>query len=552
MNNLPRWSLDGIYPSESSPEFLEDIAKLERLSAALDENPSLALYDELSAIAINLDAYVNALLSTDSSDESFLKALSKVEDALVAYRKAEDGFIRHIGGTEEKAEEPFSIKEMRTASRHLMSREEEALFSELSRSSESAWSRLQETLSSTVSDGGRTLTELRSLAFSSDREIRKEAFEREISLLEAHSASFAAALGGVKGTVLTLERRRGWKSPVERSLFSSRITEKTLDALLSVIEESLPLFRDYLRTKASILHIGDFSFFDLFAPVGKSREYSFDEARNIVISSYASFSDEMADFASHAFSHSWIDAEPHPGKAGGAYDTYFPLVKESRVFCNFDSSYDSVLTLAHELGHAYHDSVLKDEPPSRAVYPMTLAESASLFGELLVTDHILSSGISGEEELFISEQFLSSACQTIVDIYSRYLFEKNYFEARKEGDVSAKECVTLMLEAEESAYGDALAVKHPYMWAVKSHYYDADFSFYNYPYAFGLLFALALYARKDEKDFSSKYRKLLARTGSTDAVALLSDIGMDPESMNFWRSGIRIIDSFRERMEGCV
>ena len=211
-----------------------------------------------------------------------------------------------------------------------------------------------------------------------------------------------------------------------------------------------------------------------------------------------------------------------------------------------------MLTLAHELGHAYHDSILKDEPVSRATYPMTLAESASLFGELLVTDHLLSSSIDKEEELFITEQFMSSATQTIVDIYSRYLFERSYFEKRKDGDVSAAECSALMLDAEERAYGDALHEKHPYMWAVKSHYYDAGFSFYNYPYAFGLLFSLSLYAMKDDPGFPDVYRDILSRTGSMDVKSLLSSIGMDPESKEFWMNGIGIIKRYKERMESCV
>ena len=550
--NLPHWSLDNIYISIDSAEFDNDLKKLERLSFSLEKEGSLEFYDEASAIAINLDAYVSALLSVDSSNERYLKAFSRVEDALVVFHKAEDSFIRALGESEVSADESLFVREARITSGHLMSREEEALAMELARSGEDAWSRLQESLSASVGGGKKSLTELRSLAFSADRNVRKDAYEREIKVLETHSVSFASALSGVKGSVLTLERRRGWRKPIDRSLFSSRITEKTLDALIHAIESSLPLFRDYLKLKARILGIDDFSFYDLFAPVGKSSKYSFEDARDIVISSYASFDKTMADFASYAFEHSWIDAEPHPGKAGGAYDVYFPCAKESRVFCNFDGSYDSVLTLAHELGHAYLDSVLRNEPVSRATYPMTLAESASLFGELLVTDALLSSASDREEKLFITEQFMSSSAQTIVDIYSRYLFEKNYFEKRREGDVSAAECSSLMLGAQDSAYGDALKEKHQYMWAVKSHYYDAGFSFYNYPYAFGLLFSLSLYARKDEPGFASLYRDVLYRTGSMDVKSLLSSIGIDSESREFWMSGVDIIARYKEMMESCV
>ena len=552
MNDLPRWSLDTIYPSVDSQEFSDDLDKVRSLASALAAEPDLALFDELTALMVNLDAYVSALISTDSENEAYLKALSAVEDAEVIYKKAEDRFTRYIGQTEAAEDDPLLIRELRIEAGHLMSESEEALAAELARSGENAWSRLQETLSSSIKDGEKTLTELRSLAFSPDRAVRKDAFEQELSLLDSHRFSFASALSGVKGTAITLERHRGWESPIARSLFSSRITPRTLDALLSAIDASLPLFREYLSLKARILGVDDFSFFDLFAPVGSSGSYGFDEARSIVLSSYDAFSHDMSDFARCAFDSSWIDAEPHAGKAGGAYDIYFPLSRESRVFCNFDSSHDSVLTLAHELGHAYHDSVLKDLPPSQATYPMTLAETASIFGELLVTDSLLSNARGRDEELFITEQFLSSACQTIVDIYSRYLFESRFFDRRREGEVSAAECCDLMTRSQRDAYGDSLKVLHPYMWAVKSHYYDASFSFYNYPYAFGLLLALSLYSMKDETGFDVTYRSLLGRTGSEEVLPLLRSVGIEAEDAGFWMQGVDMIRSFKERMEGCV
>ena len=552
MSTVPLWSLETIYPSVSSASFLSDIERVRNLAGTLEASPSLETYDELTSVFVNLDAYVSALISTDTSNEEYLKALSLVEDAGILYQRASDSFIRAVGRTEEKGDDGIFIREAHVRSRHLMSEEEEALAAELARTGENAWSRLQEALASSIGDGGATLTALRSLAFSPDREVRRNAFEREVSLLKSHENSFAAALSGVKGTVLTLERRRGWKSPVERSLFSSRISEKTLSVLLGVIKESLPVFREYLAAKAEALGISDFSFYDLFAPVGNGGHYSFEEAEKTVLSAYHSFSPEMAEFAEKAFRENWIDARMHPGKAGGAYDTYFPLAGESRVFCNFDSSYDSVLTLAHELGHAYHDSVLRSLPPSSASYPMTLAETASTFGELLVTGYMLARCGDRKERLFLTDQFLSSACQTIVDIYSRYLFEYRYFERRKEGDVSASECVSLMLEAEKEAYGDAVKVRHPYMWAVKSHYYDAAFSFYNYPYAFGLLLSLSLYSIKDRPGFASDYRDLLFRTGSMDAVSLLASIGLDAEDREFWKGGVDMIREFKEMMAQCV
>ncbi len=563
MNQLPRWDLSSIYPSPDSSVFHDDVVKLgrkgEELAALCSSSAPLrtliALKDECDATAMTLSAYTEALLSTDSENPFYLRAMGEAEEALVLYSRAEDAFIRAAASRKDEFGDPSLadhakyLADILTESRHMMSPEEEALAADLSRSGSSAWERMMAAVTSTAVSGGKTLTELRALASSPDRNVRRDAWEREIRLLDEHKCAVAAALNGVKGTVLVLEKRRGWADPLDRSLFSSCIDREILSALIGAIEDSLPSFRRYFRTKARLLGLERMDFFDLFAPVGTSvREYSFDEAVSIVISSYSSFSEEMGRFAEKAVSSRWIDAEPRRGKAGGAYDTFFPKTGESRVFCNFDGSYDSVSTLAHELGHAYHDSVVRDLPPSLSVYPMTLAETASIFGEMLVFDHVLGLA-SGDEALPVIESFVQSAAQVIVDIYSRFIFEQSVFEERRKGEISADELSSLMLSAQERAYGDALGEKHKYMWAVKSHYYSADFSYYNYPYAFGELFALSLYARKDEDGFPAVYREVLRNTGRLDAASCAAIAGADIRDRAFWKKGISVILSYAERLE---
>ncbi len=515
----------------------------------------IALKDRGDALLVNITAYAEALLSTDSDDPSYLKAMSEAEDAAVGYQKAEDAFTRAIGSQEDEASSPelsaygTYIRNTIIESHHLMTAEEEALAAELSRSGSSAWERLMASVTSTAEEGGRTLTELRALASSPDRATRKSAYESEIHLLETHKAAIAAALNGVKGSVLTLEARRGWDDPIDRSLFSSAITQKTLDSMLDAIVGSLPAFRRYFSVKARLLGLEKLDFFDLFAPIGgNSRTYTYEEACKIVIDSFSSFSPETGAFAAKAIESGWIDAQPRKGKAGGAYDIFFPIPGESRVFCNFDGSYDSVATIAHELGHAYHDSIVRDLPPSLSTYPMTLAETASIFAEMLVFDHVLSHA-EGDEALPIIESFVQSSAQTIVDIYSRYLFEESVFRRRREGEISADELSDLMLDAQEKAYGDGLGIKHRYMWAVKSHYYSADFSFYNYPYAFGQLFALSLYSRRREEGFPELYRKVLRSTGMMDAADVAAISGADITDGDFWRAGLSVILDYARRLE---
>ena len=555
--------METIYPSADSEEFSSDIERVKETASLLQkkaEDPSVSIKelidirDRGASLLINVSAYAEALLSTDFDNPVFLRAVSRAEEAAVIFRMAEDSFTRAAASRAEEFSRPELmmygkyLEEIKCEAEHMMSPEEEALAAELARSGSSAWERQMASITSTASEGGLTLTELRAKASDPDRTVRKDAYERELRLLDVHKAAIAGSLNGVKGTVITLEKRRGWNDPLDRSLFMSSIDREILGSLLESIKDSLPSFRRYFRTKASLLGVKKMDFYDLLAPVGRSRSYTFQEAREIVLSSFSSFSGEMGDFARHAFDAGWIDAEPRKGKAGGAYDIFFPEAGESRIFCNFDGSYDSVAAIAHELGHAYHDSIVMDLPPSLSSYPMTTAETASIFSEMLVFDHVLSSA-GDEEALSVTEAFVQSAAQTIVDIYSRYLFEREVFRRRKEGEISADELSAIMLSAQEEAYGDGIGEKHRLMWAVKSHYYSAEFSFYNYPYAFGELFALALFSKRKEKGFPELYKEVLRNTGMRSAEECARIAGCDIRERNFWDEGMNVIFSYSERLE---
>ena len=560
---LPRWDLSVIYPSPSSPEFKADVKKVSELKGIIIDNLEsfgirklLELLNESAALVSNLDSYSAALLSTDTSNSLYMKAVSDAEEASSAYDEAWQAFVRSAARrSDEFSDEALEdyrllLDEILTLSRHQMSEAEEKLTSDFLRLSSSSWERLQEAVTSTASNNGKTLIELRALATAQERSVRRDAYEREKTILKEHEVALAYSLNGVKGTTLMLEKRRGWSSPLERSLFQSRTTRKALDALIHAIEKSIPTFRSYMGVKARLLGLEKLSWYDIMAPVGKAkRSYTFKEAEDIVISAFSSFSKEMGEFAASAFKNGWIDAEPRKGKVGGAYDTAFRKSGCSRVLLNYDYTYDGVSTLAHELGHAYHDHTVMDLPPLLSDYPMTLAESASIFSETLVFSY-LTKRLEREESLPIIEQFVSSANQTCLDILSRFYFESAVFERRREGELSASEFSALMLSAQERTYGDAVSDKHEYMWAVKSHYYSEEFSFYNYPYAFGELFSLSLFA-KAEKDpsFSSTYRDILRRTGIDDAKKVAALAGADIEDESFWLSGLDFIRRYAEELE---
>ena len=436
-----------------------------------------------------------------------------------------------------------------------MSETEESLAQELKAAGGDAWGRLQEAVSSALTMDGKSITELRNLAFDKSRSVRKKAYEAELAAWKSMEIPLAYSLNGVKKTAATLDTRRSWKSPLDKALFQSRMSTKTLDAMISVMEESLPEFRKYLNKKAELLGIKKLAFYDLFAPIGEKgfapKVWSFEEAKDYIIQTFGSFSGDMGLFAKNAFANCWIDSTPHAGKVGGAYCTSFPVAKESRVMCNFSPTFSGVSTIAHELGHAYHFHLLREECAFARAYPMTLAETASIFSETMLYNTTISKA-KGFEKKYLTEMFLMEVTQVIVDILCRFYFEKAVFEKQKNGPLSASDLCGMMLDAQKATYGDALDPKqlHPYMWAVKCHYYSSDLGFYNYPYAFGQLFSIGLYTKylEDKKRFPALYKKVLMATGRTDIKGVAKIAGIDVEKKDFFKESMdfitRMIRSF--------
>lgn len=563
---LPEWDLSTIFSSVHGDDFKAALSSVSSLCSSVrkmieDARPLgevIYVYNRLLAVYETLGSYTGALYTTDTSNPEYVRAIGNVEVHSTEVSECENLFLSFLMERKDEINSPelkdyaYVLSHMLEDGRHRMSIAEESLAADLARSGSSAFSRLFDALTSSMNDDGHTLTQLRSDAYSPDRNVRKSSYEREKKILHENRTALAAALNGIKGTCLTIEKRQGWSDPLEHSLFISRLSGKAFDALLEALEKGLPVFRRYFRAKAVLLGLDVLEWYDLFAPLeagDEHREYSFADAREIIIRCYSSFSPAMGDFAKKAFERRWIDAPAHSGKSGGAYDSAFPIVKESRVFTNFSFDYSSVSTLAHELGHAYHDSLVMSKPSLLSSYPMTLAETASIFAEQIVFREILKES-DEREAVRIIETFVSDAAQVCMDILSRFYFEKSLFEKRREGEVSADELSLLMKDAQDRSYGDAVRDKHELMWAVKSHYYSADFSYYNYPYAFGQLFALSLFSRScDDAAFASEYEKLLSITGMCSADDAALSIGCDISDVSFWMEGIELIEKYVERLE---
>lgn len=581
MQHLPHWNLDSIYPGITSREFARDLASIaplvERLDTQLaDTQPDivswlstlLETYQELLDTTETLYAYASALLTVNTNDEAAMRGLNQVEEVSLAVKGVHVRFINALALRKDAVRDTvaagaplkvygFVIEELLQEQEHTMSEAEEDLAADLNRSGTDAWGRLQEAISSNAdvlwdeTTGERkTVIQLRALAFEADRDIRKRAFEAELSVWKRHEIAFAYALNGVKGTTISLDKRRGYRDPLQRATMQARISDEVLHALIGTIEKNLTVFNKYLRAKAHALGLERLAFYDLFAPVGElDTRYSYDEARNFIIDNFSRFHPPLGTFATSAFDEMWIDSEPRAGKVGGAYCTPFPLHRETRILANFDHSFDGVSTLAHELGHAYHDHVTSDLPALLRHYPMTLAETASIFSQFIIFQGALHTSDSRGQVALI-ESFLQDATQTCVDILSRFYFEREVFAQRVEGDLMADQFSHLMFEAQKATYGDALdeTALHPYMWAVKGHYYSSELSFYNFPYAFGQLFGLGVYAlsEREGEGFGSRYDELLVRTGQDTAPAVTESIGCDITKEAFWQQSVDVIASYVE------
>ncbi len=595
MSVPPRWDLSNVYPSLDSEEYKAAVADYKKQVAALgnffdkklNQAGPKAPARELAALvgdAINrinrirtlsgtIDPYLTGLVSTNSRDQAAQRALSEFEQATLPMAKLMvrlRSLLGRLGPKLEKvialnktaAAHAYMLKEAAEQSRYQMSDEMEGLASELSLSGGNAFEKLQGTVTSQASVqfelDGRVqklpMPALINLRAHPDENTRHRAYDAENKAWEALQETLAACMNGVKGEANSLNKRRGRKDAVHSALDQSHIDRKTLDALLGAMEASFPLFRDYFKCKAKKLGKEKLAWWDLFAPLGKAdKKYSFEEAREFILDNFGKFSPDLRAFAQRAFEHNWIDAEQRDGKRGGAFCMGIASVEESRVLCNFDGSFDQVSTIAHELGHGFHNNCAFEagKTPLQRLTPMTLAETASTMCETIVTEAVLANTRDPQEELAVLEAQIQGAGQIVVDIYSRFLFEKEVFERRAQAELSADELNEIMQRAQKVTYGDGLDERYlqKFMWTWKPHYYSPTRSFYNFPYAFGMLFATGLYAIYQQRGpaFVADYKQLLASTGEASAADLAKRFGIDIRKRKFWEDSLAIIGRRIER-----
>ncbi len=579
--SLPtEWDLTPLFDSFSDPHFAATFQRAEsQADALLSLVPHAASAEKLAAAIRQLQqlldpcyrviSYINLTLATDANHATALayqdrvlllqNRLTQIQSALARAVGQIADLSAFIGNDALLNEHAYFLHELARQAAHVLPPALEPTVLRMQMNGGQAFSQLRDLLDGThlvpIERQGQKellpLAEVRGMAYSPEAAVRKRAYEAELASYRAIEIPLAACLSAIKGEAQTLSELKGYPSILASTLMGQRTEQATLEALLTAMTESLPDFRRYLRAKARVLgHTGGLPFYDLFAPVGTaSRRFTYEEAHAYLLTTLGRFSSQMSAFVDHAFRNRWIDALPRPGKGGGAFCATIPPLRQSRILTNFDGSFSSVSTLAHELGHAYHGHCLRDVSILMADYPMPLAETASIFNETLVLQAALADADDAEAFALLDNQLLE-ATQVIVDILSRYQFESAVIAARKTQGLQAVQLCEMMLTAQRATYGDGLdaAYLHPYMWACKGHYYSVDLSFYNWPYAFGLLFGRGVYARYREQGaaFVPLYDQLLKRTGCDSVAGVAASIGIDVNDPAFWRAAL---DTIRETID---
>ncbi len=502
------------------------------LAANTADKKALALQGEISTLSAR-----------------FSTALLKVQQTL---SKTEDNVWRDLMQTTALTEIAFVLNEWREEVSLKLSEDEESLITALNVDGYHGWGELYDLLVSNISikikiDGVEkvlSVGQANNLSSHEDPIIRKNSFEALEEAWAEKEDLFATTLNRLAGYRLAVYKKRGWDSVLKEPLLTNRMSEETLNAMWGAISRYKEPFVDYLNHKARILGTEKMNWYDIDAPVTAStKKLTYQEGAEFILKHFGEFGPELETFSRKAFEDSWIEAEDRPNKRPGGFCTGMPLSEQSRIFMTYSGSMSNVATLAHELGHAFHSYALRPVDWMNRQYAMGVAETASTFAEMIVADAAVKAAESNEEKIALLEDKIQRSVAFFMNIHARFLFETRFYEERKDGIVPVERLNQLMEEAQREAYGDALETVHPRFWASKLHFYITEVPFYNFPYTFGYLFSLSIYAKALEEgsEFERKYIELLRDTAVMSVEDLaLKHLGEDITKQEFWVKGVML------------
>lgn len=582
------WDLSSYFPEFNGSEYknfkqelINDLDNLQKDAAKLEPLGVNNLKDWVEVFLNTEDiikryshirSYIGCLSAADSNNEKFISEEASISLVGSRLEKLEVELNRAVKGVDEDIIDKFIsqpalesakyyLKRLYKQSQFSMETEKEVLASDLGVDGISAWGRLYDTVSSKMTfemkyPDGTTKTlpmsQRRSLMENPDREIRKSAFEGGNDSWKKYEDVAASALNAISGTRHTLYRHRNIDHFLDMALFESAISKETLDAMIGAIYDSIETPKNILRQKAKTMGIDSIAWYDLGAPINLDTEssISWDDAKSKVHKSFSESYDRLGGFIDHMYKNEWIDWSIREGKRPGGFCTGSLLTTESRIFMTYNESIGDILTLAHEAGHAFHSHVMSDIRPYQHFYPMTLAESASTFGEMLLIEGLLKDkDISDADKVMLLDAEINHGAIFLMDIPVRFEFERKVYEERKEGELSVSRFKEIMVETQREIFGEVLSEYDPYFWASKLHFYITGVSFYNFPYSFGYLLSRSLFAKFKEEGqkFLPVYEELLRLTGSDDAEGVVKKtIGDDITKKEFWA---KAIDSLNEPFE---
>lgn len=539
----------------SAPSSLEEAAGLDQLIAGLQS---------AAGRIVEADSFVACLSAENQHDKKAVQLSGKVTSLRAAYENVMTLFqnvLRNTGdelweewmSRKEVAPISFVLSEKRAAAREKLAPELESLASDLAIDGYHGWGQHYDTIVAKVAvpfkDGDGKLTSLSvgqaaNKLEDSSRAVREETFNNWEQAWSSVADYCADTLNRLAGFRIKLYEKRGWNDILKEPLEINRMSRATLDMMWQVIEENKPLFVAYLNRKAKLMGLEKLSWADVDAPLGESAgKISYEAGAQEIVKQFRNFSPKLAEFSAEAFNKRWIEAEDRPGKRPGGFCTSLPVSGQTRIFMTFGGAVSNVSTLAHELGHAYHQHLMDELPAFNQDYAMNVAETASTFAEMIVADALVKNASDDKQKLSLLADKIGSSVSFFMNIHARFLFETRFYERRREGALSADELSALMEEAQREAYHGALASYHPHFWASKLHFYITDVPFYNFPYTFGYMFSTGLYARaqREGESFAAKYDALLQDTGRMTVEELASKhLGVDLTQPDFWREAMAV------------
>ncbi|RUT29074.1 M3 family oligoendopeptidase [Paenibacillus zeisoli] len=589
------WDLESLFPGgSSSAEFQAFLSKLEQdieelkqqvkgfeAPKTVQDTESLdGFIDSLQSAYSRITeagSYVGCLTAQDTTDKKAVQLSGKVTSLKAELQGLTTVFESLLRATEDEvfsewikrpqiAPIAFSLNESRERTREKLPPEQESLILDLAVDGYHGWGEHYDTIVSKVSipfteDNGEEVVlsagQAHNKLHNPSREIREETFVKWENAWEQVSDYCADTLNRLAGFRLKLYERRGWDDVLKEPLSINRMSQETLDTMWSVIAQNKQIFVKYLERKAKLLGVERLSWADVEAPLGKTdTKIEYNDAAEEIVKEFRTFSPKLADFTVDAFNKNWIEAEDRKGKRPGGFCTSMIESKQTRIFMTYSGTASNVSTLAHELGHAYHQYVMDDLPPFNQSYAMNVAETASTFAEMILSDAQVKNAASKEEKITLLEDKIQRSVAFFMNIHARFLFETRFYEKRKEGLLNAEEISALMVEAQQEAYNGALASYHPHFWASKLHFYITDVPFYNFPYTFGYLFSTGIFARaqREGDSFAEKYDALLQDTGRMTVEDLAKKhLNVDLTQPDFWQEAVSLavadVEQFLEMTE---